>query len=115
MKELSIGGMSIAPGVVETIISVAMSEVEGVTAVGMTAVNGLVATISGKGSAQGIDVDVNEAGELTVDIHVEVAYGKPLPEIAAGIRQAVYDAVTSQIGIPVGKVDVYVDGVQFKN
>lgn len=115
MKELNFGGMSIAPGVIETIISVAMSEVEGVTAVGLTSVNGLVAAIAGKGSAQGIDVDINEEGKLVVDIHVEVAYGQPLPEIAAHIRQAIYDAVTSQIGIPVGKVDVYVDGVQFKN
>ncbi len=115
MKELSIDGMGIAPGVVETIISVAMSEVEGVTAVGATSVNGLVAAISGKGSAQGIDVDVDAEGKLTVDIHVEVAYGTPLPEIATRIRQTVFDAVTSQIGIPVGSVDVYVDGIQFKN
>ena len=115
MKELSIGGMSIAPGVVETIISVAMSEVEGVTAVGVTSVNGLVAAIAGKGSAQGIDVDVDANGQLAVGIHVEVSYGKPLPEIAGRIRQAVFDAVTSQIGIPVGSVDVYIDGVQFKD
>ena len=115
MKELSIGGMSIAPGVVETIISVAMSEVEGVTAVGVTSVNGLVAAIAGKGSAQGIDVDVDANGQLAVGIHVEVSSGQPLPEIAARIRQAVFDAVTSQIGIPVGSVDVYIDGVQFKD
>ena len=115
MKELSIGGMSIAPGVVETIISVAMSEVEGVTAVGVTSVNGLVAAIAGKGGAQGIDVDVDANGQLAVGIHVEVSYGQPLPEIAARIRQAVFDAVTSQIGIPVGSVDVYIDGVQFKD
>lgn len=115
MKELNFDGMSIAPGVIETIISVAMSEVESVTAVGLTSVNGLVAAISGKGSAQGIDVDVNEEGKLAVGIHVEVSYGQPLPEIAKRIRQAVFDAVTSQVGIPVGSVDVYIDGVQFKN
>ena len=113
MKELSIEGMSIAPGVVETIISVAMSEVEGVTAVGINSVNGLVAAISGKGSEQGIDVDVAD-GKLVVDIHVDVAYGSPLPEIAARIRQTVYDAVTTQVGVPVGSVDVYIDGIQFK-
>lgn len=115
MKELNIEGMSIAPGVVETVVSIAMSEVEGVVAVGATSVNGLVAAISGKGSLQGIDVDVDGEGKLAVDIHVEVAYGSPLPEIAARIRQTVYDAVTSQIGIPVGSVDVFVDGIQFKN
>lgn len=115
VKELNFDGMSIAPGVIETIISVAMSEVESVTAVGLTSVNGLVAAISGKGSAQGIDVDVNEEGKLAVGIHVEVSYGQPLPEIAKRIRQAVFDAVTSQVGIPVGSVDVYIDGVQFKN
>lgn len=114
MKELNIDGMSIAPGVVETIVSIAMSEVEGVTAVGALSVNGLMAAIKGQGNPQGIETDV-EDGKLAVGIHCEVAYGTPLPEIAASIRQAVYDAVTTQIGIPMARVDVYVDGIQFKN
>ena len=36
-----------------------------------------------------------------------------LPDLAASIRQVISDAVTSQVGIPVGSVDVYIDGMQF--
>ena len=44
---------------------------------------------------------------------MDVYYGFVLPDLAASIRQAISDAVTSQVGIPVGAVDVYIDGMQF--
>ena len=115
MKEITVEGMSIASNVIETIVSIALNDVKGITAVGATPVNGIMQALSGKGIAQGIEVDSDEAGKVALGIHVEVEYGTPLPEIAADIRQAVYDAVTTQIGVPVGRVDVYVDGIQFKN
>ena len=40
-NELSVEGMSIAPGVVETIISIAANEVEGVASVGSFATSSL--------------------------------------------------------------------------
>ena len=33
--------------------------------------------------------------------------------IAANLRQAIADAVTSQVGVQVSSVDVYIDGMQF--
>ena len=115
MKEINIAGMCIAPGVIETIVSIAMRDVPNITAVGATPVNGLMAVLSGKTLPQGIEVATDEEGKLTVGVHVEVAYGTPLPEIAAAVRSVVYDAVTTQIGVPVGQIDVYVDGIQFKD
>ena len=46
-------------------------------------------------------------------IHMSVAYGTPLPEIAAKVRLAVSDAVAVQIGIPVASVDIFIDAIQF--
>ena len=115
MKELTIEGMTVAPSVIETIVSIAMNDVENIVAVGATPVNGLMAALSGKGNPQGIEVSTDEDGKLALGVHVEVSYGTPLPDIADSIRQTVYDAVTTQVGVPVGRIDVYVDGVQFKN
>ena len=58
MNELNLDGMALAPGVVETIVSIAANEVE-------------------------------------------------------DLRQAVADAVASQVGAQVSSVDVYIDGIQF--
>ena len=115
MKEIAVDGMTIASGVVETIVSIALNDVPSIIAVGTTPVSSLMSVLSGKGTAQGIEVSSDGEGSLVVGIHVEVAFGTPLPEIAAAARRAVADAITTQIGVPVSRIDVYVDGIQFKN
>ena len=100
MTELNVDGMALAPGVVETIVSIAANEVEGVACIGPS-------------TTQGIDITVDEEDKLHISIRVDVYYGYVLPDLAANIRQAISDAVTSQVGIPVGSVDVYIDGMQF--
>ena len=115
MSELNVEGMALAPGVVETIVSIAVSEVEGVACVGSAGAQGrgIRAVFGQKPSTQGIEITVNEDNKLAVAVRIEVYYGFVLPDLAASIRQAISDAVTSQVGIPVGAVDVYIDGMQF--
>jgi len=109
MTELNVDGMALAPGVVETIVSIAANEVEG----GPSTTSGLRSVFGSKPSTQGIDITVDEEDKLHISIRVDVYYGYVLPDLAANIRQAISDAVTSQVGIPVGSVDVYIDGMQF--
>lgn len=113
MSELNIEGMAIAPGVVETIVTIAVREVEGVAAVGSAATKGsLRSVLSGK-AGQAIELNVNDEGKLEVAVHIDVYFGQTLPELAERVRKAVADAVASQVGTEVASVDVYVDGLQF--
>ena len=93
MTDLNVEGMALAPGVVETIVSIAVGEVEGVASVGPSSASGLRSVFASKPATQGI--------------------GYALPDLAANVRKAVADAVASQVGASVGAVDVYVDGIQF--
>lgn len=113
MTELNVDGMALAPGVVETIVSIAVGEVEGVASVGPSTSGSLRAVFGSKPATQGIDIAVDEEDKLAISVRVDVYYGHVLPELAAKVRQAVADAVASQVGIPVGSVDVYIDGIQF--
>lgn len=115
MSELNVEGMALAPGVAETIVSIAASEVEGVACVGSASAanRGIRSVFGQKPSLQGIEVTADESGALQVAVRIEVYYGYALPELAANVRQAVADAVASQIGVPIASVDVYVDGIQF--
>ena len=116
MADLSIDGMNIAPGVVETIVSIAVRDVEGVAGIGDSAASGLLNfTRGGKPSTQGIEVDVDENDELHVSIRLHVMSGHVLPDVAAAVRQAIADAVNTQVGAKVGSVDVFIDGIQFSN
>ena len=113
MTELNLDGMALAPGVVETIVSIAANEVDGVASVGPSATSSLRSVFAGKPSTQGIEVAIDEDDKLQVSVRVDVYYGYVLPDVAAAVRQSVADAVASQVGAQVGSVDVYIDGVQF--
>ena len=116
MAELNIDGMAIAPGVVETIVSLAAQSVEGVASVGDPTTSGIRSIIGGgKPSTQGIEVDNDDDGGLHISLRLHVKSGFVLPDLAANVRKAVGDAVNSQVGAEVGSVDIYIDGIQFDN
>ncbi len=112
---VSVEGLSIAPGVMETIISVAASEVEGVASLGSFATSGIRSMLASKPSTSGIETKMDEDGKLYVAIHVEVYYGFVLPELAASLRSAIAESLATQAGVEVSSVDVYIDGIQFKS
>lgn len=113
MTDLNIDGIAIAPGVVETIISLAARDVDGVASVGDPTTSGLMSLIGTKPSTQGIEVESGEGDELHVSVRLYVQSGYVLPDVAADVRQAIADALTTQVGATVGSVDIYIDGIQF--
>ena len=116
MAELNIDGMTIAPGVVETIISLAARDVDGVASIGDPATNGIRSLIGGgKPSTQGVEVELDENEGLHVSISMHVKSGRVIPDVATNMRQAVSDAVSTQVGAKVSSVDVFVDGIQFED
>ncbi len=114
-NELNVDGMSLAPGVVETIISITANEVEGVASVGSAgaANRNLRSVLGQKPSTAGIETVVDDDGKLFVTLHIDVYYGQVLPELAAKLRQAIADALLVQVGVEVAAIDIYVDGIQF--
>ena len=116
MANINIDGMNIAPGVVETIVSLAARDVDGVAGIGDAATGGIFTLISGgKPSTQGIDVEADENNDLHISLRIQVKSGQVLPDVAAAVRQSVADAVSTQVGAKVGAVDIYIDGIQFEN
>jgi len=111
--EIKLEGLGVAPGVLDTIVTVAVESVDGVAAVGASGLAGLVQKGARKGPARAVDVCADEAGDLTVTVHVQVLYGHKLKDVATEIQNAVADAVASQVGVEVAGVDVYIDGIVF--
>jgi len=114
MSDLHVSGMAIAPNVVETIVAMAVRDVEGVSSLVTDAPSGLAALLfGGKDTNQGVEVDVDDDDKLHIVLRVEVKSGYVLPDVAADLRRAVADAVAMQVGIDVGSVDVFIDGIRF--
>ena len=115
MSGLNIEGMTIAPGVVETIISLAARDVDGVAGIGPATTSGIMDIFGGgRPSTQGIEVTADDDNALHVSIRMDVKSGHVLPDLAANVRQAVVDAVATQVGVKVADVDIYIDGIQFE-
>ena len=79
--QMNVEGLSIAPGVMETIISVAASEVDGVASLGSFATSGIRSMLASKPSTSGIETKMGDDSKLSVAVHVEVYYGLSLIHI----------------------------------
>lgn len=111
--ELYVDGLGIAPGVMETIVTLAAKDVEGVASVGASTLDGISSLLSSKQPPQAIEVEMGDDKKVQVNVHIDVYYGQVIPEVAERVRAAVADAVATQVGLEVGSVDVFVDGVNF--
>lgn len=116
-KGLTIDGVEIAPGVVETIISLAAGEVDGVAGVGTAGTISSIVSAFNAGRAiptTGIEVTVGDDNRISVAITIQAYYGHRIVDVAERVRNAVADALKGQTGAEVAAVDVYVDGLAFE-
>ncbi len=109
--EITLDGINVAPGVLETIAIVAAEGIDGVAHV-IGAVGGLAGFMQ-KGASRGVSVEVTDEGVLRASVRISAIYGRPLREIATDVQRAVADAFLTHTGQTVTSVDVFVDGVIF--
>ena len=112
MSVLGNEGMAIAPGVVETIVSLAAKEVPGVESVGRPSKE-LIHSVLHRNNTQGVTINVNEDETISVDVHISARAGLSRPDVADQVRTSIHDAVLSQVGLEVASVEVYVEAVRF--
>lgn len=114
MSDINTEGMAIAPGVMETIVTLAVRDVPGVASVG-AAPSGIRSLLAFKQSTQGVVVQVSEDDTVQVEVTIRILSGHSLEAVAASVRSAVADAVLTQVGLTVSRVDIKVDGILFQD
>ena len=113
-EELRVDGLSIAPGVLETIVTMAAKKVEGVASVcGSQGFAQLAHKAVSKQNTRCVNV-TSEDGTLSVSLHIDVEYGAQLRAVGEAVQLSVADALKSQLGTDVDKVDVFIDGIVFE-
>ncbi|MCF0103779.1 MAG: Asp23/Gls24 family envelope stress response protein [Eggerthellaceae bacterium] len=115
MSEIKAQGMSISKGVVEAIVQAAANKVDGVKEVPQGTREGVIGALFNQPSVRGVELYMDDVDQLTVDVHISVAYNKRFNEIANELRKAINKALMLQIGIEASEINVYVDGIVFKN
>ena len=112
-----VNGITIAPGVDETIVSLAAAEVPGVAGVGTAGpISSIAAALNAVRSVPtaGIKLAVAEDNSVSVNLTIQAYYGYRLADVAAQVREAVADALKGQVGAETSSVDVYVDALAFE-
>lgn len=112
-----VNGITIAPGVVETIVSLAAAEVPGVAGVGTAGPISAIAAALNAGRSvptAGINLVVGEGNAVSVSITIQAYYGYRLADVASQVRSAVADALKGQVGAETASVDVFVDALAFE-
>ena len=105
--------MSLAPGVMETIVRIAVNDVDGVVGVCSPATRAPRKLFAPKPVAPGVDIVMDDNGKASVALHLTVKYGYVLLDVAAQVREAVAEALLAQVGLDVSSIDVYVDNIAF--
>ena len=106
-------GMAIAPDVLDTIVALALNDVEGVASVGTSPSK--IRSLFGKHNKHGVTVDQVSDSTINVSVVLTVFDGYSLNKIASDARVAIADAILSQTGYTVDRVDIHVDAILFQD
>lgn len=105
-----IGNIKISEEVVSVIAGIATSEVQGVAGMSGTLAGGIAEILGKKNMSKGVKVEMTE-DSVTIDLHIIIAYGARVPEVAWEIQEKVKKAVEGMTGLVVEKVNIDIEGV----
>jgi uncharacterized alkaline shock family protein YloU len=97
-----------------TISSSAIAQIVAETALECYGVVGMKGSLRGRvtRSKRGIEIKRDSGGGVSIDLHVVVAYGLNLAEVASSVRNRVAYEVERLTALPVLAVEVHVDAVR---
>ncbi|MBQ2698139.1 MAG: Asp23/Gls24 family envelope stress response protein [Clostridia bacterium] len=105
-----LGNVRIAEEVLATIVATAAMEVPGVVALIPRSGPDIKGLLSKKVPARNVRVTEQE-GQVTIELNINVQFGKKLQEVALELQTAVKKAVESMTGMTVAAVHVYIANV----
>lgn len=83
--------------------------------VGMATISvtdGIVKLVKRENLTKGINVEVDEENNITIDFHVIVAYGVSISAVSENLISSVKYQVEETTGMTVKRINVYVEGVR---
>ena len=108
-----LGQVLVSPEVIAKYAGETAYECFGIVGMAMVSMkDGLVRLLKRDSSKKGINVEINEKNEITIDFHIIVAYGVNVITISDNIISNVKYKVEEFTGMNVKKVNVYVEGVR---
>ena len=108
-----LGIVTIDPDVIAKYAGTVAVECFGI--VGMAAVNvkdGLVHLLRRESLTKGIKVAISDENHISIDFHIVVAYGVSISAVTDNLISNVKYKVERLAGMPVDKINIYIEGVR---
>ena len=108
-----LGIITVSPEVIAKYAGTVAVECFGI--VGMAAVNmkdGLVRLLKKDSLTHGIQVTISDDNRITIDFHVIVSYGVSISAVTDNLISYVKYRVEEFSGMPVDKINIYIEGVR---
>lgn len=108
-----LGIITIAPEVIAKYAGTVAVECFGI--VGMAAVNmkdGLVHLLKRESFTRGIQVNISDENHISLNFHIIVSYGVSISAVTENLISNVKYKVEEFSGMPVDKINVYIEGVR---
>jgi uncharacterized alkaline shock family protein YloU len=113
-EQTPLGKIEISPTAIATIVERAVTQAYGV--VGLATKNfadSVVRTLAGD-AHRGVSVTVT-GDQIEIDLYVIVEYGTRIASVAASVQNLVRFNVEKALGVPVGPINVHVQGLRVSN
>lgn len=107
------GKVTIAPGVLATIVRVTTAAQPGVLGLSARAPAAWDRVLGRGAAAEGLRVELFEDNSVSVDVHIVVDPTVSLKELAADLQARIAQALEQMTGMHVRAVNVFVDMVEF--
>lgn len=110
----ALGQIHVAPQAIATIASQAVLQSYGVVGMAPKNVVDGLANILTRDPRHGIEVLVNGA-DITINLYIIIEYGTRIASVANSVANAVRFNVEKAVGVPVGDINVHVQGLRVSN
>ena len=110
-----IGEVKIADEVVTVIAGLAATDVDGVASMEGNITNELVSKLGVKNLSKGVKVTVLEEGVVTVDLTLNIEFGKNILEVSKKVQDKVKSSIENMTGLEVADVNIRIAGVDMEN
>lgn len=114
IKSSEAGEVKVGEEVVAIVAGLAATEVEGVSSMAGNITNEIVSKLGMKNLSKGILVEFME-DEVKVDVAINIAYGKAIPEVSQAVQDRVKTAIENMTGLHVAVVNVRVASVDMES
>ena len=107
-----IGKIEISPKAIASIASEAVLSCYGIVGMSATTLrDGIADILQVENAHRGVVVDVVD-GRIVIDLYVVMEYGTRIAVVAQNVMESVTFAVERALGMPVGAVNVHVQGLR---